>query len=314
MTTTSLPAGRGRPGAAPSVVQPVMPARRRRRPEWFTVLAYLVISVSAVACLLPFWLLITGSLTDNQELVLNGYSFWPAHWSGAAYQYIFAGGQVVRSYLVSIYVTLVGTTLALTTTTMLAYSIACPLNRWSRPLAMFTYFPMIFSGGLVPFYLWVTEGLKLGDNLWAVILPMLVNPFFAFIMVSFFRKLPAEILESARMDGASEVTIFLRVVLPLSKPILATIGLFYALAYWNDWFYALLFLQSESKYPLQLLLQNMLSNVTFSQTFAQSSEVTVPSYSLRMAVTLIAIGPIVFVYPFVQRHFVRGLTLGGVKG
>lgn len=292
-----------------------IPAARRRRPEWFTLVAYVVIALFTLFATIPFWLLITGAFTSNAELVTEGYSFWPTHWSLEAFRFMFSGSsQVVTSYGVSIYVTVVGTALALTTTTMLAYAIANPLNRWSRQLGLFTYFPMLFNGGLVPFYLWVSDGLKLSDSLWAVILPMVVNPFFAFIMVSFFRRVPAEILESARIDGASEAKIFFRIVLPISKPILATMGLFYALAYWNDWFYALLFLQNQNKFPLQLLLQNMLADVQFSQSFSQANLITVPSYSLRMAVTLIAIGPIVFVYPFVQRHFVRGLTLGGVKG
>jgi len=287
----------------------------KRRPEWFTVVAYVVIIGFALFCTIPFWLLIVGAFTSNAELVTQGYSFWPTHWSLEAFRFIFSGNnQVVTSYGVSIYVTVVGTALALSTTTMLAYSIANPLNRWGRQLGLFTYFPMLFSGGLVPMYLWVSDGLKLSDSLWAVILPMVVNPFFAFIMVSFFRRVPNEIIESARIDGASEFRIFYRIVLPISKPILATMGLFYALAYWNDWFWALLFLQDENKFPLQLLLQNMLADVQFSASFQESSLIMVPSYSLRMAVTLIAIGPIIFVYPFAQRHFVRGLTLGASKG
>jgi putative aldouronate transport system permease protein len=287
----------------------------KRRPEWFTVVAYVVIIGFALFCTIPFWLLIVGAFTSNAELVTQGYSFWPTHWSLEAFRFIFSGNnQVVTSYGVSIYVTVVGTALALSTTTMLAYSIANPLNKWGRQLGLFTYFPMLFSGGLVPMYLWVSDGLKLSDSLWAVILPMVVNPFFAFIMVSFFRRVPNEIIESARIDGASEFRIFYRIVLPISKPILATMGLFYALAYWNDWFWALLFLQDENKFPLQLLLQNMLADVQFSASFQESSLIMVPSYSLRMAVTLIAIGPIIFVYPFAQRHFVRGLTLGASKG
>ena len=289
--------------------------RRRRRPDWFRAVAYVVIVFAALACLIPFWLLVVGSLTDENTLIRDGYSFWPAKFSLSAYKFIFAGNnQVITSYGVSIFITIVGTALALFTTTALAYSIANPKNRLARPLGFFAYFPMLFSGGLVPLYLLVTNGLQLSDSLWAVILPALINPFFVFIMVSFFRKLPTEIVESARIDGANEATIFLRIVLPISTPILATIGLFYALAYWNEWFYALLFLNDQHKFPLQLLLQNMLADAQFSQSFQTTGNVSVPSYGLRMAVTLISIGPIIFVYPFVQRYFVRGLTLGATKG
>jgi putative aldouronate transport system permease protein len=288
---------------------------QKRRLDWFQVLAYTVITVFALLCVLPFWLLISGSITDENELIRAGYALWPHTISFRAYQFIFSGNnQVVTSYGVSILITCVGTLLALFVTTTLAYSIANRKNRLSRPLGFFVYFPMLFSGGLVPFYLLVTQGLQLSDSLWAVILPLLVNPFFVFVMVSFFRKIPQEIVESGRIDGASEATIFFRLVVPISMPILATIGLFYALAYWNDWFMALLFLSDQSKFPLQLLLQNLIANVDASQSFQSSPVVQVPSYQLRMALTLLTVGPIIFLYPFLQRYFVRGLTLGSAKG
>lgn len=288
---------------------------RKRRLEWFQVFSYVVVSIFALCCLLPFWLLISGSITDEGELIRDGYALWPHTFSLQAYQVIFSGdNQIVTSYGVSIFITVVGTTLALLTTTALAYSIANRQNRFSRLLSFFVYFPMVFNGGLVPFYLLVTQGLQLSDNLLAVILPLLVNPFFVFIMVSFFRKIPGELLESARLDGASEARIFLSIVLPISTPILATIGLFYALVYWNDWFMALLFLSDQSQFPLQLLLQNLIANLDMSQSLQYNPIVQIPSYQIRMALTLLTIGPIIFVYPFVQRYFIRGLTLGSTKG
>lgn len=288
---------------------------RKRRLEWFQIFSYIVISIFSFCCLLPFWLLISGSITDEGELVRDGYAIWPYKLSLQAYQFIFSGNnQIVTSYGISIFITVVGTTLALVTTTALAYSIANRKNRLSRLLGLFVYFPMLFNGGLVPFYLLITQGLQLSDNLLAVILPLLVNPFFVFIMVSFFRKIPQELLESARLDGASEVRILVSIVLPISTPILATIGLFYALVYWNDWFMALLFLSDQSQFPLQLLLQNLIANLDMSQSLQYNPVVQVPSYQVRMALTLLTIGPIIFVYPFVQRYFIRGLTLGSTKG
>jgi putative aldouronate transport system permease protein len=285
-----------------------------RRFDWFKVLAYTVVIVFALCCLLPFWLVISGSLTDEAELINHGYVLWPHTFSTASYQFLLAGGQVATSYGISIFITVVGTTLALAITSGLAYAIAMLRPRVGRPLGFFVYFPMLFSGGLVPFYLLVTQVLQLQDSLWAVILPLMVNPFFVFIMVSFFRQIPREIIESGRMDGANAFVIFVRLVLPISTPVLATIALFYALTYWNDWFMAILFIGDNTKFPLQLLLQNMIANVDATQALQYSSAIQVPSYQLRMALTLMTIGPIIFVYPFLQRYFVKGLTLGAAKG
>lgn len=287
---------------------------RVHRIDGFQIFAYVFVGSFALICLLPFWLLIVGSVTDEGELVRNGYALWPHQFSFQAYQVLFEGPNLAMSYANSLFITLVGTALALLTTTMLAYSIANRKSgRIGRWIGLFVYLPILFNGGLVPFYLLVTQGLQLTDSLWSVILPLAVSPFFVFIMVSFFRKVPEEILESGRIDGANESTVFFRLVLPISKPILATIGLFYALVYWNDWFMALLFISDSTKAPLQLVLQNMISNVTATQAFQFDPAVQVPSYQLRLALTVLTIGPIIFAYPFVQRYFIRGLTIGSVK-
>ena len=286
----------------------------KRRFDWFKVLALVVVTLFALACLLPFWLVIAASFTDEHELLQRGYTLFPHQLSLDAYQTLLSGPTMLQSYGASLFITIVGTALALAITSGIAYVIANRLNRYSRLMGFFVYFPLLFSGGLVPFYILVTQYLQLSDTLWSVILPLLVNPFFVFIMVSYFRQVPLEIIESGRLDGASELTIFLRLVIPISKPILATIGLFYALIYWNDWFMALLFISDDSKFPLQLLLQNLVANVDASQAFQYSAASQVPTYQLRMALTVLTIGPIIFAYPFVQRFFVRGLTLGATKG
>ena len=291
-----------------------MVRRTFHRLDWFRTLSYIVIISFALCCLLPFWLVISGSLTDEAELVNKGYEFWPHAFSLASYQFLLAGGQIATSYGISIFITLVGTALAVAITSGLAYAIAMLRPRVGRPLGFFVYFPMLFNGGLVPFYLLVSQVLQLQDSVWSVILPLMVNPFFVFIMVSFFRQIPREIIESGRMDGANAFVVFVRLVLPISTPVLATVALFYALTYWNDWFMALLFISDNTKFPLQLLLQNLIANVDATQSLTYNSVVQVPSYQLRMALTLITIGPIIFVYPFLQRYFIKGLTLGAAKG
>lgn len=286
---------------------------RRGRFDWFRAASTLLVSLFAIACLAPFWLVVASSLTSERELVSSGYTFWPKHFSLAAYRAIFSGPSVLHAYVASVFITVVGTALALLTTSALAYVIASRVPRVSRPLTVLTYVPMLFSGGLVPFYILVTQYLRLSNSLWAVILPNLVSPFLVFIMVTFFRALPEDVLEAARIDGASELRILWRVVLPMSKPILATIGLFYALNYWSEWFNALLFISDNDKFPLQLMLQNLISNVDAAQAIQVGANASVPIYELRSALVVITIGPVIFLYPFVQRYFVKGLTLGAVK-
>ncbi|NUR94935.1 MAG: carbohydrate ABC transporter permease, partial [Kribbellaceae bacterium] len=239
--------------------------RRTGGLEPFTLISIVGVALFMIACLIPFWVIVSGSFTDEQTLAGKGYSLLPQPFSVAAYKLIFTGPTLVSAYVASVFITLVGTALALSITSGLSWVIARRLPYVSRPLAVFAYIPMLFSGGLVPLYLLVTQYLKLQNSYFAVILPLLVAPFLVFIQVSAFRQLPEEILDSARVDGAGEMAIFFRIGLPLSKPILAVVGLFYAVHYWNEWFTALLFMSDVHKYPLPLLLQNLISNVSFSQ-------------------------------------------------
>lgn len=288
--------------------------RGRAPVDTFQVFSIVVVSTFAFACLMPFWLVVASSLASEHELVDTGYTFWPHHFSTAAYSALLSGTSVAQAYFATVFITVIGTALALIFTTTLAYVIASNLPRISRPLGLFTYLPMLFSGGLVPLYILVTQYLHLTNTYWAVILPLMVSPFLVFVMVSYFRGLPAEILDSGRVDGANEIRILAHLVLPISKPIIATIGLFYALAYWNEWFTALLFISDNSKFPLQLVLQNMIANVDSAQALDVRATASVPIYQLRMALVVITIGPVILVYPFIQRYFVRGLTLGATKG
>jgi len=288
-------------------------ARRRAKLEPFTIVSMIGVGLFMLLCIIPFWMIISGSLTAESKLAGSGYSLLPRPFSTAGYEMIFSGSTVLEAYFASIFITVVGTALSLAFTSGLAWVIARRLPRISRPLAIFAYIPMLFTGGLVPLYLLVTQYLKLQNSYFAVILPLLVAPFLVFIQVSAFRQLPEAILESARMDGASELRIFFQIGLPLSKPILAVVALFYGVHYWNEWFTALLFISDIHKYPLPLLLQNLIQNVSNAQTLSNSGG-SAPIYQLRLALTVVTIGPILLAYPFAQRYFVKGITLGATKG
>jgi putative aldouronate transport system permease protein len=285
-----------------------------RRIEPFTVVSYAFVTLFGLFCLIPLWMIVAGSFTDEKVLSLKGYSFFPRPFSFAAYQQLFAGQAIGQAYEATLFITGVGTLLSVASTASLAWVIARRMPRVSRTLTIFTYLPMLFSGGLVPMYLLVTQVLHLRDNWFAVILPHMMAPFLVFVTVSFFRQIPQEILESAHVDGAGELRVFFRIVLPLAKPILAVIALFYAVTYWNEWFMALLFISDPHKYPLQVLLQNMIANVTNATVLPGGNAPVVPVYQLRLALTAVTIGPIVLAYPFAQRYFVKGLTLGATKG
>ena len=284
--------------------------------EPFTIVSYVGVSLFGLFCLIPLWMIIAGSFTDETVLASTGYSLWPTPFSTTAYAMLFSGGSLITSYTASLFITIVGTAMSLSCTASLAWVIARRLPRISRPLTIFAYIPMLFTGGLVPLYLLVTQVLGLTNSWFAVILPIMLAPFLIFVAVSFFRQLPEEILDSARMDGAGELRVFFQIVLPLSKPILAVLGLFYAVTYWNEWFMALLFISDPSLFPLQLTLQNLIANVTDAASLpgASVAQASAPIYQLRFAMTVLTIAPILLAYPFAQRFFVKGLTLGATKG
>jgi putative aldouronate transport system permease protein len=279
--------------------------RRRSRPEPFTVISYIVVGFAGLCCLLPFWMIVAGSVTDETVLSKTGYSLWPSDFSLDAYQGIFSGTAIYNAYFASGYITIVGTVCAVLSTIGVAWVIARRSPGVSRPLAIFVYIPMLFTGGLVPTYLLITQVLHLQNNWWSVILPAMVTPFLVFVAVSFFQGIPEEILDSARMDGAGELRIFVKIVLPLSKAILAVLALFYAVAYWNEWFNALLYI-SQPDY--------LITNVSNASQLPSTASGVAPIYQLRLALTIVTIGPILLAYPFAQRYFVKGMTLGATKG
>ncbi|MDQ0574175.1 carbohydrate ABC transporter permease [Agromyces albus] len=316
LTTTTLPTDAATPASPASVGTRTTggPARRRirQRPEAFTVVSYFGVIAFGLTCLIPFWMVVAGSLTAESTLSQRGYSFWPDPLSFDAYATIFSGNRVWLSYGATLFITIVGTAIAVAATSGIAWVIARGLAFVSRPLAIFAYIPMLFTGGLVPMYILVTQVLQLRNSLFAVILPLVIAPFLVFVQVSFFRATPQEILDSARIDGAGELRVFFQIVLPISKPVIAVIALFYAVTFWNEWFHALLFISDTDLYPLQLVLQNLISSVANAADLG--STVSAPVYQMRLAMTVITIGPILLAYPFAQRYFVKGLTLGATKG
>ena len=242
----------------------------------------------------------------------------PQNFSLAAYKYLFLDpDRLIRAYSVTILVTAVGTMLGLLVMSMLAFALSRPEFKWRKPFSFLLIFTMLFSGGLVPTYLLMTQVLHLKDTILALILPYLVVPWFVFILRSFFSNLPQEILDVARVDGASEWRIFFQIVLPLSTPALATVGLFMILLYWNDWWLSLLYINDPNLFPLQYLLYAITRNAEFLTSNASTgllTSVEIPTQTLRMAMVVVAMGPIAIAFLVLQKYFTRGALIGSLKG
>jgi putative aldouronate transport system permease protein len=274
-----------------------------------------VLILIGLACVIPMMLVISISLSSEKALVEQGYSLLPVGFSTAAYDYILQKpGQMLQAYGVTGFVTIVGTGLGLLLSSMLAWPLARQDFKLRGPLSFYVFFTLLFSGGMVPFYILVTRYLGLKDNVLALILPYLVTAWYVLILRTSFAQLPTELLDAARIDGAGEWRIFFRIVMPLSKPVLATIGLFYVLRFWNDWFLALLFVNKPLLYPLQYLLYVLMRNITFLASNPQTTGMPIPTQSARMALAVLAFGPALFTFLLLQKYFVRGITIGGLKG
>jgi putative aldouronate transport system permease protein len=284
-------------------------------------ISYLSVVFFALLCVLPFALLVAGSFSEEVSLLRYGYRLVPRRFSIEAYSFILSNNVVFNSYRITILVTVIGTFLSILLTSGLAYSLSLPDLKYQNAISLFVYVTMLFSGGLVPYYILIAKYLDLKDKIWVLIVPLLVNPWNMFLLRNYFRYLPVSLAESARIDGANDIFILIRIVIPLSTPAIATIGLFYAIAYWNEWFLAVLFVDDKKLYPLQYLLIQIQKSITFyasgiAEDYGLASAATkvMPSYSSRMATACITIGPVVLLYPFVQKFFVRGLVLGAIKG
>lgn len=282
-------------------------------------IGYISVGAFALCCLLPFLLVLGTSLTTESAVREYGFNIWPREWSGFAYKIVFENpGDIYGAYLVTIVLTVVGTAIGLFLVAMTGYALQRPDFAYRNKVSFFIYFTTLFSGGLVPFYLLITQYLDLKDNYLSVLLPGLMTPFLIIMMKSFIRSIPHAITESAKIDGAGDFTIFLRLILPMSTPALATIGLFLALGFWNEWYHSLLFLSPDVEYrPLQLFLYNVITSADFVRNSSAASNVPlrdVPLETMKMATAIVATGPVMLFYPLVQRYFIQGITVGAVKG
>jgi putative aldouronate transport system permease protein len=296
-----------------TVTRSYSPHRTKQSLSRFIIHA--VLALISLVCLIPMLLIISISLSSQEEVVTQGFSLLPQGFTTFAYEYVLkVPGQLLRAYGVTALVTVVGTTIGLLFASLLGYILSRDDFMLRGPLSFYVFFTMLFNGGLIPTYILVTRYLHLKDSLLALILPRLVDPYFVLILRTYFAQLPQEILEAARMDGAGEWRTFFQIVVPLSTPPLATIGLFYLLMYWNDWFLGLLYIDVPHLVPLQYLLYKLMAAIRFLASNPQTTGVPIPVQPARMAMAVLAAGPAIFAFLLVQKYFVRGLTVGALKG
>jgi putative aldouronate transport system permease protein len=293
--------------------------KRKKRLTFSQLIINFVLCLFGILCVMPMWSMIAISFSNDIDLNVNGYRLLPLHIDLTGYQYILGDPtMIINAYKISIFVTVIGTIMSLLVISGVSYVISRPDFKYKNQLSFYVFFTMLFNGGLVPWYMLINNYLHLGDNIFVLILPYLANAWFILLLRTFFQKMPFEIIESCSIDGANEFTIFFRIVLPLSKPGLATIGLFIMLMFWNDWWLSMLFIENQALIPLQYLLYSIMANIQFLTSGVVSSSIVgyqkIPTESARMVMAILAAGPMLFVFPFFQKYFVKGLTVGAVKG
>ncbi len=284
----------------------------------FKAIGYPFLFLFAVICLIPFLIVIGSSFTSENYIIRNGYTLFPKEISFESYKTIFDSPMaIIRAYGVTIFVTVVGTMLSVFLNTMAGYVLQRKDFTWRNKLSFFYFFTTLFSGGLMPWYILCVNYLHLKDSIWSMILPGVVSVWNILLVKGFMAGIPFEMTESAKIDGAGDFTIFVKLIWPLSTPVIATICLFTALTFWNDWYNSMLFINNDHLYSLQYQLYKLINDAKALRQIAAESGMVIdilPIESTKMALTVVVTGPIVLVYPFVQRYFVKGLTLGAVKG
>jgi putative aldouronate transport system permease protein len=292
----------------------------RRRQAVTQVIVNGVMLMLSLLFLVPMILVVSSSLSDEVTLMRTGYTLFPAKFSLVAYEFIVLDPyRILNGYSVTVTVTAIGTLMGLLLMSMLAYALSRKDFEWRKPISFYIFFTMLFNGGLVPTYYMVTQVLHLKNTLPVLILPYLIVPWYVFLLRTFFSSLPRELIEAARIDGASEMRIFFQLVLPLSTPVLATVGLFMILMYWNDWWLSLLYISEPKLFSLQYLLYSIMRNAEFLSSGQATmtgllTSVKIPTQTLRMAMVVVAMGPIAVVFLALQRYFVRGMLIGSIKG
>ena len=294
--------------------------------RWYVVMGFLgrlllnlVLLAFSLFCLIPFLVVVSASFSTEEAIAQYGYTLFPKQFSTLAYQAVFVqADRVLRSYGISALVTVVGTSLSMVIMSLMAYALSRRQFRLRNMVSFYIFFTMLFSGGLVPSYILITQYLHLKDKLWVLILPGLVSGWYVLVLRTFFQDIPEELLDAAKIDGAGEWRIFFQIAVPLCTPGLATVALFTMLGYWNDFYTALLYIDTPKLYPIQYLLWVILQSAEWLQKIEQaqsmSMSIRVPVLPMRMAMAVLAIGPIAFGYLFVQKYFIRGIRLGSLKG
>jgi len=295
-----------------------MKIRKTKSTVAFEVMGYAYILLWALLCVLPFIIIISGSFTNDRLITREGYSLFPRGFTLHAYRTVFElPDKILRAYGVTLFVTITGTLTGLFLISMAGFALQRKDLKYRNQIAFYFYFTTLFSGGLIPWYIMVANVLRLKNSIFVLILPMLMNPFLIFLMRNFLRTIPESIVESARIDGAGDFRIFLSLILPIAKPALATVGLFLALAYWNEWFLSSIYIEDEKLFSLQYFLYKILAKADFLRSGAARNVTVVldlPRESVKLATAVVATGPVILFYPFVQKYFVQGLVIGAVKG
>ena len=295
-----------------------MKIKNAKSTKVFNSLGFVYVTLLGLFCLIPFIVVVSGSLTGQEYIIKHGYSLLPKDFSLEAYNAIFKfPKQIITAYKVTICVTIIGTTIGLILISMGGYVLQRKDFKYRNSVSFYIYFTTLFGGGLIPWYILMTKYLHMKDTYQVLVIPGLMSPFLIILMKSFMKSIPEEIIESAKVDGAGDFKIYASLVMPLAKPALATIGLFLALAYWNDWFTSSIYISSAKKFSLQYVLYNILQQSEFfrsSQSANVSTTYNLPTESLKLATAVVATGPVILFYPFVQKYFVQGLTVGAVKG
>ncbi|MEK3913449.1 carbohydrate ABC transporter permease [Paenibacillus sp. FSL H7-0331] len=274
---------------------------------------YVLLALISLATILPFIYILAVSFTSPHEVAKGGFILFPKEFSLSAYKYIFSTDTLIRSLLVSVYITVVGTFINLLLTSLMAYPLARQTLRGRQIILMAVLFTMLFSGGLIPTY-FVVKAMGLTNSLWSLMIPNAISAFNLIVLKNFFQQIPDGLEDSARIDGCSDVGVLFRIVLPLSMPAMATFGMFYAVTHWNQFFSAIMYINDNNKWPVQVLLREIVILAQSRIGDTGFDETEIQPLTIRMAVIVFATLPILAVYPFLQKHFAKGVMLGSVKG
>ena len=284
------------------------------------ILVVLFTGLFALVCLYPFLLVISGSFTTKEDAILYGFRLIPRHITTAAYESLLINGTaILNGYKVTVFVTVVGTALSLFINSLMGFVLSRRQMKFRRFINFYVLFTMLFNAGMVPWYIICVNILKIKDTIFALILPSLASPWYIFLIRNYFSSVPEELYESARLDGAGDFRVYRSIYMHIATPVLATVLLFTALGYWNDWWLGLMLVDRSDLQPLQMLLRNIVSNIQYLQTMESNPQIqqmlaSIPGDGVKMALVILTTGPILLLYPFVQRYFVKGIMVGAVKG